>query len=51
MDLDFNGPKFIGRGTWNGQLVEARLDRVLVNDWWQEIWPNSTVTHGMTNEI
>ncbi|CAN6543682.1 unnamed protein product [Malus baccata var. baccata] len=48
MDLGFNGQKFTWRGTRNGQLVEARLDRVLVNDCWLSTWPNSFVTNAMT---
>lgn len=45
MDLEFNGPKFTWRGTRNGQLVEARLDRGLVNKQWLDLWPNTIVTH------
>ncbi|KAM1809195.1 hypothetical protein ACFX12_026124 [Malus domestica] len=48
MDLGFNGPKFPWRGTQNGQFVEARLDKGLVNDSWLSLWPNTTVTNGMT---
>ncbi|KAM1951519.1 hypothetical protein ACFX15_006123 [Malus domestica] len=47
-DLGFNGPKFTWRGKRNGQLVEARLDRGLVNESWQTLWPNSRVTNGTT---
>ncbi|CAN6568827.1 unnamed protein product [Malus baccata var. baccata] len=46
MDLGFNGPKFTWRGTRNGQLVEARLDRGLVNACWQSTWPNTSVKIG-----
>lgn len=45
MDLDFNGPQFTWRGMRHGQLMEARLDRVLVNDQWQLIRPRLMVTH------
>ena len=31
MDLDFNGPKFTWKGTINGQLVKAWLNRGLIN--------------------
>ena len=48
LDLGFNGPKFTWRGTRNGQLVEARLDRGLVNEWWQSVWPNTRATNGTT---
>lgn len=46
VDLGFNGQKFTWRGTRNGQLVEARLDRGLVNECWLSQWPNSMVTNG-----
>lgn len=26
--------------------MEEWLDRVLVNELWQDLWPNSIVTHG-----
>ena len=45
MDLGFNGPKFTWRGTRNGQLVEAQLDRGLANAEWFQVWPNTAVTH------
>ncbi|CAN6559258.1 unnamed protein product [Malus baccata var. baccata] len=45
-DLGFNGPTFTWRGLRYGEWVEERLDRVLVNDFWQDLWPNSSVTHG-----
>lgn len=45
MDLEFNDPKYTWRGTRNGQLVEAQLDRVFVNQGWQAIWLNTMVTH------
>lgn len=32
MDLEFNDPKYTWKETRNGQLVEARLDIVLVNE-------------------
>lgn len=44
-DLIFNGPKFTWRGTRNNSLVQERLDRGLVNESWQERWPNTTVIH------
>lgn len=31
----------------NGQLVKAQLDRALVNESWQMLWPKTMVTHGM----
>ena len=46
MDMGFSGHKFTWRGTRNGQLVEVRLDRGLVNASWQSTWPNSMVTNG-----
>ncbi|CAN6587433.1 unnamed protein product [Malus baccata var. baccata] len=46
LDLDFNGPAFTWRGMRNGSLVEERLDRGLCNRIWQDVWPNTTVTHG-----
>ncbi|KAM2045167.1 hypothetical protein ACFX1T_009399 [Malus domestica] len=46
MDLEFNGPSFTWRGKKNGDLVEERLDRALINGLWQDMWPNSMVTHG-----
>ncbi|XP_070664438.1 uncharacterized protein [Malus domestica] len=30
----------------NGELVEERLDRGLINKKWQDLWPNSTAIHG-----
>ncbi|XP_050121457.1 uncharacterized protein LOC126599164 [Malus sylvestris] len=48
LDLSFNGQKFTWRGTRNGQLVEAQLDRVLVNDRWLSTWPDSFVTNATT---
>ncbi|KAM2618733.1 hypothetical protein TB1_034974 [Malus domestica] len=47
MDLEFNDPKFTWRGTRNGQLIEARLDRGLVNKQWLDLWLNTIVTHGI----
>ncbi|CAN6700215.1 unnamed protein product [Malus baccata var. baccata] len=47
LDLDFNGLAFTWRGMRNGSLVEERLDRGLCNRNWQDVWPNTTVTHGM----
>lgn len=47
-DLGFNGPKFTWWGKRNRQLVEARLDRGLVNKSWQVFWPNCLVSIGMT---
>lgn len=29
----------------NGDLVEERINRALINGHWQNLWPNSTVTH------
>ena len=48
MDLGINGPKFTWRGTRNGQLVEARLDRGFVNERWQTMWPNARATNDKT---
>ncbi|CAN6675688.1 unnamed protein product [Malus baccata var. baccata] len=45
-DLDFNGPAFTWHGLRHGHLVEERIDRALINGLWQELWPNSLVTHG-----
>ncbi|KAM1486798.1 hypothetical protein ACFX2I_000945 [Malus domestica] len=45
-DLDFNGPAFTWRGMRHGNLVEERIDRVLINELWHDLWPNSLVTHG-----
>ena len=44
-DLDFNGPAFTWRGMRNGSLMEERLDRGVCNRHWQDLWPNTTVTH------
>ncbi|KAM1691034.1 hypothetical protein ACFXTN_029871 [Malus domestica] len=46
MDLGFNDPKFTWRGTRNGQLVKAQLDKGLVNESWQSLWPNTIITNG-----
>ncbi|CAN6707535.1 unnamed protein product [Malus baccata var. baccata] len=46
MDLGFNGPPYTWRGMRNGDLVEERLDRGLINKKWQDIWPHSTTMHG-----
>lgn len=32
MDVGFNGPKFTWRGMRNGQMVEVRLDKALMNE-------------------
>lgn len=48
MDLEFNGPKFTWQGTRNGNLVEERLDRGLINTLWHDRWPNTSITHGTT---
>lgn len=48
MDLGFNGSKFTWRGMRNGQLVEERLDRGMINVLWQECWSNITITHDST---
>ncbi|XP_070674753.1 uncharacterized protein [Malus domestica] len=45
-DLEFKGPIFTWRGLRNGEWVEERLDRGLINGLWQEIWPNSIAIHG-----
>lgn len=47
IDLEFNGPNFTWRGTRNRQLVEAQLDRGLVNGSWQMLWLNTLVTHNI----
>ncbi|CAN6676537.1 unnamed protein product [Malus baccata var. baccata] len=46
MDLGFTGQNYTWRGIRNGQLVEARLDRSLVNASWLSSWQNSVVTNG-----
>ena len=46
MDVGFKGPKYTWRGMRNGQMVEARLDRALLNDKWQFFWPNTAVVIG-----
>ncbi|XP_068340019.1 uncharacterized protein [Pyrus communis] len=46
MDLGFQGPAFTWRGLRRGDWVEERLDRVLTNEQWQQLWPNSLVMHG-----
>ncbi|KAB2626048.1 hypothetical protein D8674_017708 [Pyrus ussuriensis x Pyrus communis] len=45
MDLGFNGPAFTWRGVRKGDWVEERLDRVMANKKWQQLWPNSQVMH------
>ncbi|KAB2610947.1 hypothetical protein D8674_018979 [Pyrus ussuriensis x Pyrus communis] len=45
MDLGFNGPTFTWRGLRKGDWVEERLDRVMANEKWQQLWPNSHVMH------
>ncbi|KAM1263059.1 hypothetical protein ACFX13_028777 [Malus domestica] len=45
LDLGFVGPKFIWRATRNGDLVQERLDRGLINGSWQVRWPNSAIIH------
>lgn len=45
LDLEVHGRKFTWRGHRNGQLVEAWLDRALVNQEWLEWWPNTSVLH------
>ncbi|KAM1989818.1 hypothetical protein ACFX15_031135 [Malus domestica] len=45
-DLDFNGHAFTWHGMRHGHLVEERIDRALINGLWQDLWPNSLVTHG-----
>ena len=44
-DLGCKGQNFTWRGMRNGQLVEARLDRCLVNLSWQSRWPNTFITN------
>lgn len=34
MDLDFDGPSFTWRGTINGDLMEERVDKGLINRLW-----------------
>ena len=46
MDVGFNGPKFTWRGMRNGQMVEVRLDRALMNEKWQSLWPNTLAVIG-----
>lgn len=46
LDLGFSGPKFTWRGTRNGNLVQERLDRGLINEGWKNRWPNSVGLHG-----
>ncbi|XP_068328277.1 uncharacterized protein [Pyrus communis] len=45
MDLGFNGPTFTWRGRRKGDWVEERLDRVMANEKWPQLWPNSHVLH------
>lgn len=45
LDLDFNEPSFTWRGNRHGEWVEERLNRGLINQFWYESWPNTTVTH------
>ncbi|KAB2606206.1 hypothetical protein D8674_005923 [Pyrus ussuriensis x Pyrus communis] len=45
MDLGFNGPTFTWRGLRKEDWVEERLDRVMANEKWQQLWPNSHVMH------
>ncbi|KAB2625745.1 hypothetical protein D8674_017405 [Pyrus ussuriensis x Pyrus communis] len=45
LDLGFHGPAFTWRGLRKGDWVEERLDRVLANEKWQQLWPNSHVMH------
>ncbi|KAM2626797.1 hypothetical protein TB2_000341 [Malus domestica] len=45
-DLDFNGPAFTWHGMRHGHWVEERIDRALINGLWQDLWPESLVTHG-----
>ncbi|XP_070668433.1 uncharacterized protein [Malus domestica] len=45
-DLDFNGPTFTWHGMRHGHWVEERIDRALINGLWQDLWPESLVTHG-----
>ncbi|KAM1011440.1 hypothetical protein FF1_046643 [Malus domestica] len=45
LDLGFVGPKFTWRATRNGDLVQERLDRGLINGNWQVRWPNSVIIH------
>ena len=41
MDLGFEGPKF----TWSHGLVLERLDRLLCNEAWLDLFPDSRVLH------
>lgn len=45
IDAGFLSSIFTWRGIRNGHLVEERLDRGLINASWQQLWPNTTVTH------
>ncbi|KAB2601993.1 hypothetical protein D8674_002998 [Pyrus ussuriensis x Pyrus communis] len=45
MDLGYNGPAFTWRGMRKKDWVEERLDRVMANEKWQQLWPNSQVMH------
>ncbi|CAN6583316.1 unnamed protein product [Malus baccata var. baccata] len=46
LDLDFQGPAYTWRGLRNGEWVEERLDRGLINGLWQEVWPTTFAEHG-----
>ncbi|XP_068336635.1 uncharacterized protein [Pyrus communis] len=48
MDLGFQGPAFTWKGLRRGEWVDERLDRVLANEQWQQLWSNSLVMHGTT---
>ncbi|CAN6706248.1 unnamed protein product [Malus baccata var. baccata] len=40
------GPAYTWRGLRNGEWVEERLDRGLINGLWQEVWPTTFAEHG-----
>ncbi|KAI9078864.1 hypothetical protein K1719_039134 [Acacia pycnantha] len=40
-DVGLVGPEF----TWKRGTTEARLDRILANDQWANLFPNASVTH------
>ncbi|KAL5570870.1 hypothetical protein UlMin_020467 [Ulmus minor] len=45
-DLGFRGPKFTWcRGNYNSNFIQERLDRMLGNSGWSDMFPNSIVHH------
>ncbi|KAL5562724.1 hypothetical protein UlMin_032471 [Ulmus minor] len=45
-DLGFRGPKFAWcRGSYNSNFIQERLDRMLGNSGWSDMFPNSIVHH------